>query len=57
METLDIVISRNGMLASPTNYKLWRTTIEYVFEKEDLSEFFESTNGEEIGLSCNASRA
>ena len=41
MGTLDIVISRDRMLASPANYKLWRTTMEHVFEKEDLWDFFE----------------
>lgn len=36
MEILDIVIIKNKMLASLTNYKLWKTTIEHVFKKEDL---------------------
>lgn len=47
MGTLDIVISKDKMLASPANYKLWRTTMEHVFEKEDLWDVFEVPTGQD----------
>jgi hypothetical protein len=36
MGTLDNVIAKEKMLASPSNYKVWKTTMRNVFEKEDL---------------------
>lgn len=47
MGTLDIVISRDKMLASPANYKLWKATMEYVFEKEDLWDCIKTIVSEE----------
>jgi hypothetical protein len=34
--TLDNVIAKEKMLSSPSNYKVWRTIVRNVFEKEDL---------------------
>ena len=57
MGTLDIIISRDQMLASPANYKLWRTTMEHVFEKEDLRDFFEPMTSQTGGASSGTTGA
>lgn len=52
--TLDFVISRDKMLASQANYKLWKTTMEHVFEKEDLWDCIETMdNKDEENVSSN----
>jgi hypothetical protein len=49
MGTLDNVIAKEKMLASPSNYKVWRTTVRNVFEKEDLWDCIEPIEEEENG--------
>lgn len=46
MGTLDIMISRDKMQASPVNYKLGKTTTEHVFTKEDLWDCIETIDSE-----------
>ena len=51
MATLDIVISRDKMLVLLANYKLKKTTMEQIFEKEDFWKVFEPKNTKEGGSS------
>ena len=48
MDTLDHVISKERMLSSPANYKAWKTTVQNVFEKEDLWDCLEPYKDLEI---------
>lgn len=59
MGILDIVISKDKMLASPANYKLWKTTMAHVFEKEDLWDCMEPSQDETADTSstCGATRS
>lgn len=48
MGTLDIVSLRDKMLASLANYRLCKTTMEHVFEKEDLWNCIKSIDDKRI---------
>lgn len=40
---MDSVIAQSKMLAGPKNYKIWRSTIQSILEREDLWEVVSTT--------------